>query len=254
MSGDHPALTVATYNIRSMRGDAAALVRVITAMRPDVLCLQEAPRFLLWRRRRRRLASATGMTVAAGRRVGGLAILAGPRIRVINAESRLLRGFLGLERRAMAVLVAEKDGRRVAVGCVHLDLLAAARLRHATEAVVHLRRICERHGARPVLAGDFNEEPGRPTFEFLTRRYADCFAVAPIGDGNTFTARHPRKRIDAIFTGPGLTAASCGVPAIDPADLAAASDHLPTLAELLFHHHLGQGRPAAEAPPRTISS
>jgi endonuclease/exonuclease/phosphatase family metal-dependent hydrolase len=249
-----PIVTVATYNIRSMRGDTAALARVITSMRPDVLCLQEAPRFWSWRRRRRWLAHVTGMTVAAGRRTGGLAVLAGPEVRVINAESRLLRGFLGMERRATTVLVAEKHGRRVAVCCVHLDLLAAARLRHAAEAVVHLRKACERYGALPVLAGDINEEPGRPTFEFIARRFADTFAAAPIGDGATFTARHPRKRIDAIFAGAGLTAVSCGVPAAEPADLSTASDHLPMRAELRFHHDLGERRHETRARPRTISS
>jgi endonuclease/exonuclease/phosphatase family metal-dependent hydrolase len=237
-----------------MRGDTGALARVIGVMRPDVLCVQEAPRFYSWRRRRRALARSAGMMVAAGRRTGGLAILAGPRVRVIYAENRLLRGFLGMERRAMAVLVAETAGVRVAVCGVHLDLLAGARLQHAAEIVVHLRRVCERFGARPVLAGDINEEPGQPTWRFLTERYADCFALAPDGDGETFTARHPRKRIDAIFAGPGLAVGSCGVPRADPADLAAATDHLPVQAELLFHHDLGEDCHAAEVRPRTICS
>jgi endonuclease/exonuclease/phosphatase family metal-dependent hydrolase len=245
---------VASYNVHSLRGDAAALARVVECMRPDVLCLQEAPRFLSWRRRRRGLARSVGMTVAAGRRTGGLAILAGPRVRVIYAESRLLRGFLGMERRAMAVLVTEMAGVRVAVCCAHLDLLAGARLRHAAEIVVHLRRVCERFGARPVLAGDFNEEPDRATWRFLSERYADCFAVAPEGEGSTFTARHPRKRIDGIFADAGLAVRSCGVARADPGDLATATDHLPVLAELVFHHDLGEDCHAAEARTRTICS
>ncbi|MFC7643570.1 endonuclease/exonuclease/phosphatase family protein [Streptosporangium lutulentum] len=36
-------IRVASYNVRSMRDDTAALGRVITGLRADVLCVQEAP-------------------------------------------------------------------------------------------------------------------------------------------------------------------------------------------------------------------
>jgi hypothetical protein len=37
------------YNIRSMRDDEDALARVIRACAPDVVLVQEAPRFFRWR-------------------------------------------------------------------------------------------------------------------------------------------------------------------------------------------------------------
>ncbi|SDR08369.1 Metal-dependent hydrolase, endonuclease/exonuclease/phosphatase family [Thermostaphylospora chromogena] len=223
---------MATYNVRSMRDSVPALIRVIRAIRPDVLCLQEAPRRLGWRRRREMLARRTGMTVAAGRRRGGMAVLTGPGVRVLHAETRLLRPHLWLERRAAAIAVVEAGGLRLAVCSMHLDLEEHARLRHAREVVALVRDAAGRHGAAVVVAGDVNEPPGRPAFDVLTADLTDCYPCAPKGDGLTFPAARPRTRIDAIFAAPELTVLSCGVADADPADLAAATDHLPVVAEL----------------------
>jgi Metal-dependent hydrolase len=249
-----PALRVATYNVRSLRDDVAALARVITAIRPDVLCLQEAPRLPRWRRGLAGLARRIGMAVAVRRRRGGLAILTGPGVRAVHAEYHLLRPYPLLERRALAIAVVDKDGHRAAVGCVHLDLSAGARLWHVAEIAGHMARVRDRFGVPDVLAGDVNEEPGRAAWRYLTRRYTDCYAAAPDGDGGTFPARRPGKRIDGVFAGPGLAVRSCGVPRADPADLAAATDHLPVQAELLFHHDLGEECRESDTHPRTICS
>ncbi|MFC0861072.1 endonuclease/exonuclease/phosphatase family protein [Sphaerimonospora cavernae] len=224
-------LRVATYNIRSLRDDRAALVRVIRAFRPDVLCLQEAPRLLRWRRRRRELARDAGMSVAAGGRVGGVAVFVGPTVRLLHGSGRRLRWFAGLEWRAVAVAVVEKERTRYAVCSAHLDLVAGARLRHATQIVPILERTARRFGALPVLAGDINEQPGDPAWRYLTGRYADCF-IGEGGDGATFPARAPGRRIDAVFAGAGLSVVSCGCPDVPPGDLRAASDHRPVVADL----------------------
>ncbi|WP_344977658.1 endonuclease/exonuclease/phosphatase family protein [Streptosporangium fragile] len=225
-------LRVASYNVRSMRDDVAALGRVVAALRADVLCVQEAPRFLCWRRRRGRLAAFGGLTVAAGRRRGGVAVLAGPGVKVLHGEGHLLESFFGLERRAIAIAVVEAGGRRVAVGSIHLDLDETARRCHAAEALALLQATADRFGALPVLAGDINEQSDRPSWQHLTERLTDCYPVSPRGDGFTFPARGPHKRIDAIFAMPGLPVISCGGVDADPADLAAATDHLPVVADL----------------------
>ncbi|GAA3445641.1 hypothetical protein Pve01_66390 [Planomonospora venezuelensis] len=225
-------LRVASYNVRSMRDDVAALGRVMTALRADVLCVQEAPRFLCWRRSRRRLAASGGLRVAAGRRAGGVAVLVGPGVRLLHGEGRLLRFFFWLEIRAIAIAVVEAEGVRVAVGSVHLDLDETARLHHAGEAVRLLREVADRFGALPVLAGDVNEQSDRPSWRRICEGLTDCYPVAPRGDGFTFPARNPHKRIDAVFAAPGLTVLSCGGAEAGPADLAAATDHLPVVAEL----------------------
>lgn len=225
-------LRIASYNVRSMKDDVPALGRVVAALRADVLCVQEAPRFLCWRRRRRRLAAFGGLTVAAGRRRGGVAVLVGPGVRLLHWEGRLLESFFPLERRAIAIAVVETGTRRLAVGSIHLDLDETARRSHAAEALRLLGEVADRFGALPVLAGDINEQSDRPSWQHLTERLIDCYPVSPRGDGFTFPARGPHRRIDAIFAMAGLSVLSCGGVEADPADLVAATDHLPVVAEL----------------------
>ncbi|MFF3436733.1 endonuclease/exonuclease/phosphatase family protein [Streptosporangium sp. NPDC002721] len=225
-------LRIASYNVRSMKDDVPALGRVVAALRADVLCVQEAPRFLCWRRRRRRLAAFGGLSVAAGRRRGGVAVLTGPGVRLLHGEGRLLKSFFPLERRAIAIAVVEAEGWRLAVGSIHLDLDENARHHHADEAVRLLREVADRFGALPVLAGDINEQSGQPSWRHLAERLTDCYPVSPRGDGFTFPARGPHKRIDAIFAVEGLSVLSCGGVDADPDDLVAATDHLPVIAEL----------------------
>lgn len=215
-----------------MKDDQAALGRVITALRADVLCVQEAPRFWRWRDRRVRLAASGGMSVVAGRRLGGVAVLTGPAVRPLHGRGRLLRFFPGLEQRAVAVAVVEYGEHRVAVGSVHLDLEPSARLFHARQALALLGKVAEHFGALPVLAGDVNEEAGEPAWRLMTERLADCYPLAPRGDGLTFPARGPRARIDAIFAAPEARVLSCGEIEADPDDLRLATDHLPVVAEL----------------------
>ncbi|GAA3802202.1 endonuclease/exonuclease/phosphatase family protein [Sphaerisporangium flaviroseum] len=226
-------IRVGTYNVRSMYDDNAALARVIRAMAPDVLCVQEAPRLLRWRRRRADLAKAAGLRVVAGRRWGGVAVLAAPGTQVVHTEGHLLRPFVGLERRGVAIAVVECGGTRATVASVHLDLVPAARLCHAVEIMRLVEDVADRYGAPIVLAGDVNEQPGGAVFRYFTRRLADCYPLAPRGNGLTFTARSPGKRLDVVFASPGLTVRSCGGVEAAAADLRAATDHLPVVAELL---------------------
>jgi endonuclease/exonuclease/phosphatase family metal-dependent hydrolase len=225
-------LRVATYNVRGLRDSVPALIRVIESMRPDILCLQEAPRFLNWRGRRRELAEACGLRVAAGGRLGGVAVLVRPGIEVLGAEHHALKVFLGLEIRGLAVAVLRVEGVPLAVGSIHLDLHRAARLCHAYEAMTLMRRAAGAYGAAIVIGGDLNEQETEPTWRYLAGQLTDCHPAAPRGDGLTFPARQPRERIDAVFAARGLTVVSCGGADASDADLGAATDHLPVLAEL----------------------
>ncbi|MFG1689226.1 endonuclease/exonuclease/phosphatase family protein [Nonomuraea sp. NPDC049269] len=225
-------LRVATYNVRGLRDSVPALVRVIESMRADVLCLQEAPRFLNWRGRRRELAQTCGLRVAAGGRLGGVAVLVRPGIEVLAAEHHALKVFLGLEIRGLAVAILRVAGVPLAVGSIHLDLHRAARLRHAYEAMTLMRRAAGAYGAAIVIGGDLNEQETEPTWRYLAGQLADCHPAAPRGDGLTFPARQPRERIDAVFAARSLTVVSCGGADASETDLGAATDHLPVLAEL----------------------
>lgn len=228
------AVRVQSYNVRSLRDDPAAVARVVRAVAPDVLCLQEVPRFGLWRWERRRLANACGMRVAAGRRACGLAVLTGPRVRREAREFHLLTPDRGLHRRALALAVLEKDGTRLIAASTHLDLEDGPRRRHVDEILTHLDRARRRYDAPVVLAGDINEEPGGASWTRLTERFRDTYEVAPTGEERTFSSRDPTRRIDAVFADPAIRVEASGVPADEAVarDYPAATDHRPVVADL----------------------
>ncbi|REE99538.1 endonuclease/exonuclease/phosphatase family protein [Thermomonospora umbrina] len=225
---------VLSYNIRSMRDDTAALARVIRGCEADVVCLQEVPRFLLWRAKRWRLARMTGLRVASSRREAGLAVLAGPRGRVVHAAYHLLTPVPRLHRRGLALAVLEFDGTRLIAASTHLDLRSDARRRHTAEVIELLERARRRFGAPVVLTGDVNEEPGGPSWTLLADAYADAYATAPRGAGHTYSSRDPRRRIDGVFADRRIEVIGCGVPEAPAlaADYPRATDHRPVLADL----------------------
>ncbi|MEU6730335.1 endonuclease/exonuclease/phosphatase family protein [Nonomuraea wenchangensis] len=226
---------VGTYNLHGLRDSLPALTRVIAGLRADVLCVQEAPRFGRWRARRRALAAAAGMRLATPGRLGGVAVLTGPRVRVLEARSHALRVFLGLELRGLAIAVVEAGGARLAVGSLHLDLHDPARVHHAAEAVALMERAAAPYGAAIVLGGDVNERPHQPAWRYLAGRLSDCHEAAAsrlASGGSTFPAARPSARIDGVFAAPEARVVSCGGADVAAADLAAASDHLPVVAEL----------------------
>ena len=69
-------LRLMTWNVRSLRDDRSSVVRVIQRCAPDVLFVQEAPRFFRARSKLAALARESGMVVACGGRpAAGVAIL-----------------------------------------------------------------------------------------------------------------------------------------------------------------------------------
>lgn len=234
-------LRVLSYNVRSLRDDPAAVARVVRSCRPDVVCLQEAPRLLLWRTGRRRLARRCGLRIAGGRRPGGLEILTAPGVVVERRTHRLLRRHPRLHRRALSTVLVRLGERRVAVAVSHLDLCARARLEHAEQILAFLGA----EAAPGVLAVDVNEEPGGAAWQLLAEHLVDAGALGPSGGEPTFPARRPRSRIDTVFVDRSLPVVTGGVPA-QPSreDLVAASDHLPVLVEIALE---GDGEP--RTPP-----
>src|SRR5436190_15292314 len=94
-------LRLVSYNIRSLRDDPMAVAAVIRALSPDVVCVQEAPRFLRWRSKRAALARHSGLVVATEDRVGGLAILAAFRTDVLDRSFTALTKAPKLHQRAL---------------------------------------------------------------------------------------------------------------------------------------------------------
>ncbi len=73
--------------------------------------------------------------------------------------------------------------------------------------------------------GDFNDEPGSPTWTRLTTVLTDVWAAVGSGDGFTIPVDAPTKRIDWILVR-GLDPVSAEVLKTE------ASDHLPVVATL----------------------
>jgi endonuclease/exonuclease/phosphatase family metal-dependent hydrolase len=223
-----------SYNIRSMRDDRAALARVIRRLEPDIGCVQEAPRFAFWLRKRRWLARKTSLGLAVRSRSAGLELYAGPRTALLHRQHRLLAPVPGMHRRGLVLGLLEVGGARLIAASVHLDLADGPRLRHAEEIVTELERARDRLQAPVVLAGDINEEPGGATWDFLAKRFQDGFVAAPAGQGATYSSAVPTTRIDGVFADAGIEIVGCGVPD-EPellADYPNATDHRPLLAEL----------------------
>lgn len=85
-----------------------------------------------------------------------------------------------------------------------------------------------------ILAGDMNAEPDAPELAPLFNRFNDAWAESGEGDGYTYSASSPNKRIDYILTTQGIDVSNAEV--IDTL----ASDHLPVITDVTLQR--GNGR------------
>jgi endonuclease/exonuclease/phosphatase family metal-dependent hydrolase len=217
-----------TYNVRSLRDDIDALAAVVQHHDPDVLLVQEAPRFLRWRSKRAALARRCGLVVATADRPGGLCVMTHLRVDLLSTTFAVLPKTARLHQRAVVTATISTRGARWRVASIHLSTDAAERREHLPSL---LSALDAQAGSVPlVVGGDINEGPDGVVFTELAGRWQDSFAVAGSGDGMTSTAASPRRRLDAIFGDASLTVVSCE--AVDAPGVAAASDHRPVFAVL----------------------
>lgn len=227
-------IRVLSYNIRSIRDDAGALARVIRACAPDLVLVQEAPRFFRWRKKLARLASESNLVIlSGGAPAAGPALLCSLRATVERTEDVLLPLTPGKHRRGLATAVVRFGRARLGVLSCHLSLDAEER--HAQGGLL-LKQLDGLGVPYAVAGGDVNDRPDGRTFRLLAGALQDCWAVAPWGAEHTLPTAAPRQRIDAIFATQGVEVLACGVPVDLPGvhqrDLRAATDHLPVLAAL----------------------
>ncbi|MDJ0341124.1 endonuclease/exonuclease/phosphatase family protein [Streptomyces sp. H10-C2] len=225
---------VLSYNIRSMRDDRGALARVIRACAPDLVLIQEAPRFFRWRKAAAWLARESGLvTVTGGATAAGPIILASLRAHVERTEDVLLPRTPGLHQRGFATAVVRIGGARLSALSCHLSLSAGER---DEQSALLLQRLAELGEPYAVAGGDLNDHPDGRAFGRLSAELQDAWATKPWGGEFTSVPDNPHQRIDAIFATHGVEVLGCGVPhglpGVDPADLLAATDHLPLLAAL----------------------
>ncbi|MFC5800353.1 endonuclease/exonuclease/phosphatase family protein [Streptomyces formicae] len=227
-------IRVLSYNIRSMRDDEDALARVIRACRPDLVFVQEAPRFFRWRKHAARLAAKSELVVlSGGATAAGPLLLCSLRTTVERTEDVLLPLTPGLHRRGFATAVVRIAGARIGLLSCHLSLQSDERY---AQAGMVLDRLAAMDVPHAIAAGDINDRPDGRGFRRLAAELQDCWAVRPWGGEYTSTPTDPHQRIDAIFATKGVEVLGCGVPigltGIRDADLRAATDHLPVLAAL----------------------
>lgn len=219
-------IRVLSYNVLSLRRGVRLVAGVVRATDPDVVCIQEAPRFLGGRRRCRELADACGLAVVTGGRSAAANLLLARRdLPVVACRDVKLPWHPPRHRRGVAAATFDVEGVEVVVASTHLSLDAAERLDQAARVLDLLA-----DGPPAVLAGDINETPEGASWRLLASRLVDAYAAAPLGDGLTSHAERPYQRIDGVFVSPRLAVVECGVP--DVPGLAAASDHLPVLARI----------------------
>ena len=225
-----PRLRLLSYNVRSMRDDRTALGRVIRSAEPDVVLVQEAPRFARWRSRCAELARRANLVVVSGGRYAGAnLVLSSLSVDVVSSADVLFTRDPRLHRRGTAIAVLTVQGTTFAVAGTHLDLVEGPRLRHVDE----LHRAIAQHvptGVPTVLAGDVNDRPGSATWQALAAARTDAFAAVGVEQPFTSPAAEPVKTIDGVFVDPGFTVLEAEV--LDHPEVAAASDHRPVLVEL----------------------
>ena len=221
-------LRVASYNLRGLKDDPAAAAEVVRALAPDVLLLQEVPRYpgsgyaitafarscgLLWSGRTR-LTSGTGLMTSL-------------RVRCTDSYDRRLRvGLRDNPRHYTVATVQAVGGPAVTVVSVHLSMRSEQRVDHIRTVLAEVAE-----GADPkaplVVGGDLNEGRDGTAWGHLAGRLSEVSDERP-----TFPARSPRTRIDAIFAR-GHRAVRPGDPALlEGMPLAAATDHLPVWVDL----------------------
>ncbi len=215
-----------SYNVRSLRDDPDAVARVMRSVAPDVVIVQEAPRFLRWRSSCAALARRAGLVwVSGGRVAGSNLVLSTLGVTTIERFDIPFTDRPKLHHRGAAAAVLELRGTRFAVAGTHLDLIEQPRLDHLDELAAFGRLS---FGDAPlILGGDLNALPDSATWQRCSQVGVDTFAAVGAGDGYTYSAATPVRRIDAVFADPRLRPVSAEV--IDSPDVRIASDHRPLL-------------------------
>ena len=233
------SLRLLTYNIHGGVGldgvlDLDRIADVVDASGADLVALQEVDRF---RREQSRfqdqpglLASRLGMHLAyaanlddepahpgAARAQYGTALLSWLPLEA--STNTLLPCFEGSEQRGLLeatvdVTDATVGSRRLRVLGTHLQWDSEPERTRQAEAIVATL------DERPtVLLGDLNTTPGSPAYQCLATRLEDAWTLAGEGEGHTFDAEPPPRRIDYVWVGGGVRVRSAQVlPSV-------ASDH-----------------------------
>jgi endonuclease/exonuclease/phosphatase family metal-dependent hydrolase len=235
---DPGTFRVMSYNIHHGRGmdgrvDLDRIAGLIRSECADIVALQEVDRGVERTARRdlpAELARLTGMHCYfeknipyQGGEYGNAVLTRFPILQQTNTHLRMLHTN---EQRGVIQLVLEVRGKKLLFMNTHID-----HRREDAERLKNVEQFAEIISGYPklpvIFCGDFNALPGSPTHQRMKTLLADSWEMAGEGDGFTFPADKPVRRIDYIWVSrETIEPLKLRVPATT------ASDHLPVVAEV----------------------
>jgi beta-N-acetylhexosaminidase len=252
---DHDPVRVLVYNIHAGRDadgveNLERVAGVIRSVDADLVLLQEVDRGtrrsggvdqLAVLRRLTGYSGAFGRTLDYDGGLYGIAILsrwpiASDTLIQLPVEPPQARAGGVYEPRGAHVARVAGPGGGGGIGVVNTHMDAGRDDHYRRQEVETVIRVADElratHGFT-VVGGDFNAEPGSAVIDRMAAAgWVDAWAACGTGDGGTFPAHSPTKRIDYLFLPPDLTCERAEVLAMTP------SDHRPLLVTV---------RPGAEA-------
>ena len=230
-------LRVMSYNIHVGVGmdkklDLQRIADVIKQEKPDLVGLQEVDRGVKRTEGKDEIAELvkmTGMHSAFAHNIDfqggqyGVAILS--RYPITSTDHRKYENKRVAERRGMLRVEVNVAGRTLNFVTTHLDYQYADGRLFETE---QLLKFLEGVKGPLIVTGDFNDEPAGSSYQLMLKGFEDSWMRSKAkGDGFSYPADKPVKRIDYIFTAPRevKTKRAWVVNTL-------ASDHLPLVAEV----------------------
>lgn len=242
-SADKSILRVMTYNIHHGEGvdgkvDIERIAKLIRDSKADIVALQEVDRGV---ERTKKidiitmLADMTGMTYAFGKNIdyqggdyGNGFLTRFPILEERNLHYKMIREG---EQRGLLQLVLDVRGQEIVVMNTHIDFREddSERVMNVGE----IRQTGKRYAPRPIIVcGDFNDIPTGRAINLMKEDFLDCWEAVGAGNGFSYPAAKPEKRIDYIFVAKSSTGFSIQLRPISAKVLQSlASDHLPVVIE-----------------------
>ena len=232
------SLRVMSYNIHVGVGmdknlDLERIAEVINRENPDLVGLQEVDRGVKRTEGKdeiAELANLTRMDFSFAPNLDyqggqyGVAILS--RHLIQQADHQKYENKRESERRGMLRVEIEFDRKKLNFATTHLDYQLEDGRLFETE---QLLRLLDSVSGPLIVAGDFNDEPSGSAYKLMLRKFQDGWLQAKAkGEGLTYPADKPVKRIDYIFV---RTSDRLRVKKVWLVNTL-ASDHLPLIAEV----------------------
>ena len=228
-------LRVMTYNIHVGVGmdkklDLQRIAGVINRERPDLVGLQEVDRGVQRTEGKDEIAELAAMTqlhyafapnldYQGGKY--GVAILS--RFPIKKTVHRMFENKREAERRGLLLVEVEVDHFPLTFVTTHLDYqFADGRLFETEQLLEHLAGV----KGPLILVADLNDVPTGSAYQLVRTKFTDAWVTSGArGDGFSYPADKPAKRIDHIFASHGVRAKKAWVVET------LASDHVPVVAE-----------------------